>query len=71
MSSKDILVSLLSKTELFKGLAVEDIDKLHKILIEKNVTIEMGPVDQTWGTREMYVRDPDGNSIRFAQELNC
>src|SRR5436190_8348096 len=26
MSSKDILVSLLSKTELFKGLAVEDIE---------------------------------------------
>ena len=26
MSSKDILVSLLSRTELFKGLAIEDLE---------------------------------------------
>jgi len=27
--------------------------------------VEEGPVDQTWGMREFYVRDPDGNSLRF------
>jgi hypothetical protein len=25
-------------------------------------------VDQTWGTREMYVRDPDRNSLRFVAQ---
>lgn len=25
------------------------------------------PVDQTWGTREFYVDDPDGNTLRFIQ----
>jgi len=25
------------------------------------------PVDQTWGTREFYVTDPDGNTLRFRQ----
>jgi catechol 2,3-dioxygenase-like lactoylglutathione lyase family enzyme len=27
-----------------------------------------GPIDQTWGTREFYVDDPDGNTLRFTQE---
>ena len=28
-----------------------------------------GPVNQTWGAREMYVKDGDGNSIRFQAPL--
>ncbi len=44
---------------------VDDVDALHAELVEKGVRIDTGPVDQTWGTREMYVRDADDNSIRF------
>ena len=29
--------------------------------------VHQGPVDQTWGTREFYVDDPDGNTLRFIQ----
>lgn len=29
--------------------------------------VHEGPIDQTWGTREFYVEDPDGNTLRFAQ----
>ncbi len=29
--------------------------------------VHQGPTDQTWGTREFYVDDPDGNTIRFMQ----
>ena len=47
------------------GLIVDDVDALHAELIAKGVRIDTGPVDQTWGTREMYVRDVDGNCIRF------
>jgi len=47
------------------NLIVEDVDALHAELVGKGVRIDTGPVDQTWGTREMYVKDPDGNSIRF------
>ena len=32
--------------------------------------VHEGPVDQTWGTREFYVDDPDGNTLRFTQELS-
>jgi catechol 2,3-dioxygenase-like lactoylglutathione lyase family enzyme len=31
--------------------------------------VHEGPLDQTWGTREFYVDDPDGNTLRFAQGL--
>lgn len=27
--------------------------------------VHRGPLDQTWGTREFYVNDPDGNTLRF------
>ncbi len=29
--------------------------------------VHEGPIDQTWGTREFYVEDPDGNTLRFIQ----
>ena len=44
---------------------VDDVDRLHEELLRKNVAIHLEPTDQTWGNREMYVKDPDGNSIRF------
>lgn len=47
---------------------VEDVEALHAELVEKGVRIDTGPVDQTWGTREMYVKDADGNSVRFIEQ---
>jgi catechol 2,3-dioxygenase-like lactoylglutathione lyase family enzyme len=29
--------------------------------------VHEGPVEQSWGTREFYVDDPDGNTLRFTQ----
>ena len=49
-------------------LVVDDIDGLYEELQERNVNIELKPTDQSWGNREMYLRDPDGNSIRFVHE---
>jgi catechol 2,3-dioxygenase-like lactoylglutathione lyase family enzyme len=49
-------------------LFVSDVDALHAELVAKGVAIDAGhPVEQDWGTREMYLSDPDGNRIRFAQ----
>ncbi|HET6763212.1 MAG TPA: glyoxalase superfamily protein, partial [Longimicrobiaceae bacterium] len=45
--------------------AVDDVDALHRELLARNVPIALHPFDQTWGMREMYVRDPDGNAPRF------
>jgi uncharacterized glyoxalase superfamily protein PhnB len=46
---------------------VDEVDVLHAELVRKGVRIDTGPVDQTWGTREMYVKDADGNSVRFIE----
>lgn len=29
--------------------------------------VHQGPLDQTWGTREVYVDDPSGNTLCFQQ----
>jgi len=46
---------------------VDDLDGLHAELTGRRVAIEVEPTNQSWDNREMYVRDPDGNSIRFIQ----
>ena len=49
------------------NIVVEDVDGLHRELLARGCPIALAPTNQTWGSREMYVRDPDGNSIRFQQ----
>lgn len=46
--------------------AAENVDQLHEEFLSRNVPIQVAPVDQTWGMRELYVVDPDGNSVRFS-----
>ena len=53
------------------NLVVDDVDALHAEFVAKQVPIAVGPVDQTWGTREMYVKDTDGNSLRFQAPLKA
>lgn len=44
---------------------VDSVDELHAEFVAKGVAIAMEPVDQTWGTREMYLKDLDGNRLAF------
>jgi uncharacterized glyoxalase superfamily protein PhnB len=46
-------------------LLVENVDALQKELLANGVQVDLQPIDQTTGNREMCVKDPDGNSIRF------
>jgi catechol 2,3-dioxygenase-like lactoylglutathione lyase family enzyme len=32
-----------------------------------NSPVHEGPLDQTWGTREVYIDDPSGNTLVFQQ----
>lgn len=56
---------------------VDDVDALFRRLREAGLEVpgkpdspvEDGPVDQTWGMREFYVRDPDGNTLRFGSPI--
>ena len=46
----------------------DDVDTLHAEFVKRGVRISLEPTDQTWGNREMYVEDPEGNKIRFTRE---
>ncbi len=51
--------------ELFKKFMARGLDPSHK----KDSPVHQGPLNQTWGTREFYVDDPDGNTLRFITPL--
>ena len=56
-------------------IQVEDVDKVFRKFVERglNVSTTGGvhgqPTDQTWGMREFYVEDSDGNTLRFGHEI--
>jgi uncharacterized glyoxalase superfamily protein PhnB len=47
-------------------LWVTDVDAFHGEVSARGATIQLPPTDQTWGTRETGIRDPDGNVLIFA-----
>jgi hypothetical protein len=49
------------------NFVVDNVDELHAEFLAKSVPIGLAPTDQTWGAREMYIKDADGNSLRFQQ----
>lgn len=56
------------RTGSIANIVVDDMDALHAEFSAKGVESNSGhPVGQTWGTREMYIRDIDGNWLRFQQ----
>lgn len=46
-------------------ISVDDIEALRDELVSRGVEVGNGVMDQDWGDRELYVRDRDGNTIRF------
>jgi catechol 2,3-dioxygenase-like lactoylglutathione lyase family enzyme len=57
---------------------VHEVDDLFRSYIERgldtsaklNSPVHQAPIDQTWGFREFYVTDPDGNTLRFRKVSN-
>ena len=49
---------------------VDDIDALYAGFRARGVTTLMPPTDQGWRMREVYVRDPDGNTLRFGTPID-
>ena len=49
------------------NLITGDVDALYAEFVAKGVSIDLAPIDQTWGSREMYVKDADRNCLRFIQ----
>lgn len=59
-------------------IVTDDVDALFRKFRERGLKtpgnpgspVHEGPIDQSWGTRELYVDDPDGNTLRFTQGLS-
>jgi len=47
-------------------LWVADVDLLYDEISARGAVTQLPPTDQTWGTREAGIRDPDGNVLVFA-----
>lgn len=50
---------------LFNKYFERGLDTSHK----KNSPVHQGPLNQSWGTREFYVTDNDGNTLRYCKAL--
>lgn len=48
---------------------VDDVDALYAELRAKGISTMQPPGDQSWGTREISVRDSDRNVITFGQRI--
>lgn len=65
------------KSGVAVNVFVDDIDALFKKYVSRGLDtsgkeqspVHQGPLDQTWGRREFYVTDADGNTLRFTQPL--
>jgi uncharacterized glyoxalase superfamily protein PhnB len=45
---------------------VDDVDAFSSEISSRGIEAAQPPRDTPWGSREMKVKDPDGNSLRFA-----
>lgn len=45
------------------SIEVDDVDEAHRRLTAGGFAIEYGPVDEPWGVRRFYVRDPMGKLV--------
>ncbi|TDO28144.1 glyoxalase superfamily protein [Sediminibacterium goheungense] len=56
---------------------VDDVDTLFKKFLDRGLDIStksdspvhLAPINQTWGRREFYVTDDDGNTLRYCQYI--
>ncbi|HYF30149.1 MAG TPA: hypothetical protein VD993_03420 [Chitinophagaceae bacterium] len=59
------------------NIRVHDIDRLWgkylarglNPVVKADSPVHRGPINQTWGMREFYVNDPDGNTLRFGMPV--
>ena len=47
------------------SIEVDDLDGVHRRVVQTGLPIEYGPVHEPWGVRRFYVRDPLGRLINL------
>jgi len=49
-------------------LWVSNVDQLHQEISTRGANTQLEPTNQTWGNREIHIRDQDGNVLCFASK---
>ena len=76
----EIQLSVLSGDSVFGcavNVRVDEVDDLFRKYVSRGLDtsgredspVHQGPTDQTWGMREFYITDPDGNTLRFGKDI--
>ena len=50
-------------------LYVDDVDEMHRRLVESGLTPSTVPRDAPWGERYFHITDPDSHELSFARPL--
>lgn len=53
------------------GLSVEvdDVEAVYAAVLEGGYAVEYGPVDEPWGVRRFFVRDPAGTLVNIVMHI--
>ncbi len=51
------------------SIEVTDVNAVLQRAIEAGIDIEYGPVDEPWGVRRFYLKDPMGNLINVLEHM--
>lgn len=51
------------------SIEVDNFEDVHRRCIERAFTIEYGPVDEPWGVRRFFVRDPFGRLVNVLTHI--
>ena len=45
------------------SIEVDDLDAVHRRALSRGLTVDYGPVEEPWGVRRFYLRDPAGTLV--------
>ena len=51
------------------SVEVDNLEEVHARCVEHGFAIEYGPVDEPWGVRRFYVRDPFGRLVNVLAHI--
>jgi catechol 2,3-dioxygenase-like lactoylglutathione lyase family enzyme len=51
------------------SIEVDNLDDIWRKMVEVGIPIEYGPVEESWGVRRFFVRDPFGRLLNILMHL--
>jgi predicted enzyme related to lactoylglutathione lyase len=51
------------------SIEVDDVDAVHADVVKAGFAVEWGPVNEPWGVRRFFVRDPFGKLVNVLSHL--